>query len=503
MCILPSASPPTTPRPCPAALLPPRQRQELALQALTGTPIAPLAQQHAVSRQFVYRQADKAQQALDDAFDPSTASAEGRVLFVLPVTTDFLRQFVLGLVLIGHSSFRGVVELLRDLFDFPLSVGTVGNIVRAAVARARPHNDRQDLAAVRVGAHDEIFQAGRPVLVGADVASGYCYLLSQEEHRDADTWAVRLWELQDRGFHPDATIADAGTGLRAGHALALPTTDCRGDLFHALQACAATVTAVENRAYQAIAARSKLERQQAQRRQRRGRKDLRLAQQLRHARPAEAQAVALADEVALLLRWLRQDILAVAGPGHGDRCALYDFVLAELRARAAQGPRRLQELCVLLQQQRDDLLAFAGQLDEDLAALARHFRVAESQVRAVLHVQALPEHDPRRWPQEAALRRQLRGRFHALSGAVAEVARHTVRASSVVENLNSRLRNYFFLRRQLGPDYLALLQFFLNHRRFLRSEHPARVAKSPRELLTGQPHAHWLELLGFTRFSQN
>jgi hypothetical protein len=79
---------------------------------------------------------------------------------------------------------------------------------------------------------------------------------------------------------------------------------------------------------------------------------------------------------------------------------------------------------------------------------------------------------------------------------VAAVARGTVRASSVVENLNSRLRNYFFLRRHLGSDYLQLLQFFLNHRRFLRSEHAERVDHSPAELLTGQGHAHWLELLG-------
>jgi len=77
-----------------------------------------------------------------------------------------------------------------------------------------------------------------------------------------------------------------------------------------------------------------------------------------------------------------------------------------------------------------------------------------------------------------------------------------VRASSLVENLNSRLRNYFFLRRQLGPDYLELLRFFLNHRRFMRSEHPERVGKSPAELLSGQEHRHWLELLGFQRFRQ-
>jgi hypothetical protein len=35
----------------------------------------------------------------------------------------------------------------------------------------------------------------------------------------------------------------------------------------------------------------------------------------------------------------------------------------------------------------------------------------------------------------------------------------TVRASSVVENLNGRLRTYFGLRRHLGADYFDLLRF--------------------------------------------
>ena len=58
-----------------------------------------------------------------------------------------------------------------------------------------------------------------------------------------------------------------------------------------------------------------------------------------------------------------------------------------------------------------------------------------------------------------------------------------------VADVNSWLRNYFFPRRQLGKDYLTLLQFFLNNRRYLRSEDPTRVGKSPAELLTGEPHA--------------
>ena len=49
-----------------------------------------------------------------------------------------------------------------------------------------------------------------------------------------------------------------------------------------------------------------------------------------------------------------------------------------------------------------------------------------------------------------------------MSVAVTQVVAQVVRASSVAENLNSRLRCYFFLRRELGSGYLSLLQFFLN-----------------------------------------
>ena len=63
---------------------------------------------------------------------------------------------------------------------------------------------------------------------------------------------------------------------------------------------------LENRAYEAIDTRTKLERKQATA-ERRGRKDQSLAQKdqslaqkLSYARSAEAKAIALADEVALL-----------------------------------------------------------------------------------------------------------------------------------------------------------------------------------------------------------
>jgi hypothetical protein len=480
----------------------PQQRQALAVEALAGTqPIAALAAAHDVSRKFVYHQAQKAEHALDAAF-ALPPPADETVLFYVPVTRRWLRRFILALLLIGHCSYRGVVELLRDIFHYSLSVERVHAVAHEAMDRAR-QRPPLPLSGVRVGAHDEIFQNGQPVLVGVDVASTYCYLLSLEEQRDAETWGVRLLELADHGFAPDAIISDGGTGLQAGQHLALPDTPRRGDLFHAVQETQAVLTYLENRAYDALSARTKLEQKQAARDRRHGRRDAGLSQRLRQARVAEAHAVTLADDVALLFQWLRQDVLALAGPAHADRVALYDFVVAELQARQAQCPHRLGAVGTYLRNQRDALLAFAQHLDRDLHGLASDFQVSVAVVRAVFAVQTWAWEDPRRGAQEARLRPHLRGRYYALSQAVRALARQTVRASSVVENVNSRLRGYFFLRRHLGADYLHLLQFFLNHRRFLRSEHPERKGKSPAELLTGQAHGHWLDLLGFTLPDRN
>ena len=489
------------PNSCPAKALPPSQRLQIGLQALAHTQtVTELADEFDTSRKFVYQQLAIADRALDDAFAPQ--AADDQVLFYLPVTKKWLRQLILGLVFICHSPLRGVVELLRDLFDYRISLGSVHNIVHAAIAPAQKQNLAQDLSGVRVGLHDEIFQADQPVLVGTDALSTYCYLLSLEDHCDAVTWGVRLLELQDRGFDPDHVVADAGNALRAGLKEVMPDTGCFSDVFHALMCMSEVVAKLENRAYATMTTCADLQRKMARGKQH-GRPVQSWARQLTDASKNQAQAIALADAVALLKRWLQCDVLALAGPPHADRLALYDFIVAELSARAPQATTLLGPLVTYLKNQRDNLLAFAAQLDHDFAALAAEFTVPVDLVRQLFAVQTLKLDNPKRWRHNASLQRILGARYYPLSQALEEVRRHTIRASSLVENLNSRLRSYFFLRRHLGKDYLSLLQFFLNHRRYLRSECPERVGKSPAELLNGQSHKHWLELLGYTRFSRN
>jgi hypothetical protein len=490
MCILPHTLDATTP-PHPAARrFDSHQRQRLALAALGSQSIAALARDQHVSRRFIYRQRQRALQALHQAFTPPPPTAEP-VLFQLPVTRTWLRQFVLCAVLIGHASLRGTQEMMQTLFDFSLSLGSLHNVVHDAIATAQTRNARQDLSAIQDAALDEIFQNRAPVLAVVDVPSTYCCLLSQEEHRDATTWGVRLLELQEQGFEPGAVIADFAKGLRTGLQLALPDVPCKGDLFHVQRELGQVVRFLENRAYAALTQCDKLSRNR--------KAD---PEQRQAAQREQERALALADDVATLADWLHQDVLAVAGPDVAARRRLYDFVVAELRQREEQCLHRLRPVRVLLAERQEALLLFAEEVDRDIRSLAAYAKVPEEMVRELVAVQELPSTHAARWRRDQALRAQLGARYAALSALVEQLRAGVIRASSVVENLNSRLRNYFHLRRAIGGGYLDLLRFFLNHRRFQRSERPERAGHSPAELLNGQEHEHWLELLGYSRYQR-
>jgi hypothetical protein len=187
----------------------------VGVRALAGSDtISALADQLDVSRKFVYAQAHKADLALDDVFAP--AAPDDEVLFHLPVTRTWLRQATLALTLTCRSSYRGVVEFMRDLLGVSSSVGAVHNLQHWAAAQAGMINRKQDLSRIRVGLHDEIFPGSSPVFAGIDARSTYCYFLAAEKQRDADTWGVHLLDASKQGLAPDYTIADAAQDLRAG-----------------------------------------------------------------------------------------------------------------------------------------------------------------------------------------------------------------------------------------------------------------------------------------------
>lgn len=472
----------------------PEEKVQIALAALAKQPPTEIAEDYGVSRMSVYRTKADATAAIHQAIGPNKGSDE--VLFQIDVTKEWMQSLVLSLILMCHSSYEGATELVETFFPYTLCKGTVSNIVAEATQRAAQVNRQTDLAAVKVGAHDEIFQSGEPVLVGCDVESTFCYLLKLEHSRDGTTWGVHLLDLMEKqGLCPKYTIGDGGTGLRKGQEDAWPAIPCHSDVFHAMKDMTDLCCYLENRAYGKISTLDVLTRKMEKAKAKQ--QGNALSKSLAFAREKSKQAIGLYDDMHTLADWLKNDILPVVGPDLITRRELLAFVVKELELREALYAHRIKPIRTFLKNQGEDLLRFVNVIAQSIAQVANEQQVAVEIVRKMYEALGLPISEPQRWEWEASLRKSLGHRFHALQQVVQDMIDKVIRASSMVENINSRLRGYFFLRKQLGPNYLELLQFYLNHRLFIRSRRKERIGKSPTELLTGTKHDHWLELLGF------
>jgi len=138
-------------------------------------------------------------------------------------------------------------------------------------------------------------------------------------------------------------------------------------------------------------------------------------------------------------------------------------------------------------------------LDQKLVDIAQCFHTPLHLVRRLPPAAQEKPTSTAYWQRWNQLHHQLSGKFHLVLAAVRQC--------------NKRPRQFISRESQLSSPQLLLsasstrspvpelLKFFLNHRIFMRSECSERVGKSPTELMTGQPHAHWLELLVSSGFN--
>jgi hypothetical protein len=482
------------------------KRQEIGIRAIGGnTPISHVASHYGVSRKFVYQQKEKARNGIAQAFDKSSFDESEKVLFYIPVTKKWLLQVLLALIFICRASYQGVIEFFRDVLDCKISKGRIHNIVYEYLEKAKKINHQQDLSKVKAGLHDEIYQAGDPVLVGCCARSTYCYLLKLEETCDANSWGVHLLDLREKqGLAPDFTVLDGGQAARKGQKDAWPEIPARGDTFHALKPFVELITYLENRAIDALKVTDDLNHKIIHRRGKWKDEESRLVlyKNLLEAEEVSKRAVSLVDDLTILYKWLKNDILSLVGPSYADRQELLKFLVEQLHLRETMCPHKIEPVRKYLENHSDNLLEFVPTMETCFYEISQEFKVPLSDVLAIYQLKGLPTASRRRWEKYTVLRTKLGDKFYWVESLVDKVLDDTVRANSLVENINSRLRTYFTLRRELGNEYLEFLQFFLNHRRFMRSEYKKRVGKSPTELLTNESHKHWLEMLGFELFKQ-
>ena len=76
-----------------------------------------------------------------------------------------------------------------------------------------------------------------------------------------------------------------------------------------------------------------------------------------------------------------------------------------------------------------------------------------------------------------------------------EIVTGIKRASSMVENVNGRLRAYMNIKRHVSSNFYSLVQLHMNAKKYRRSRVESRKGHSPLELLTGKPWPEFIDLL--------
>ena len=246
--------------------------------------------------------------AIDNVFDKNKASNDD-VIFYLPVTKVWIEQLVLALMLLGQVSYRNIITILKDLFDYEISLGTISNIFKTAVEKARAVNAAEDLLNIEVTANDELFHRNQPILSGIDTRSLYCYLLSAEDRRDEETWAINLMNTKIKGLNPQRTICDDASGLVSGHWMVFPQVLCEYDNFHISRALMDLRRYFRNRLKSAITVRNGLE---VKIQKSPASQDL--VERAVIARTEEDRMRHISETITCLISWLEHDILNKAGP---------------------------------------------------------------------------------------------------------------------------------------------------------------------------------------------
>jgi hypothetical protein len=379
--------------------------------------------------------------------------------------------------------------------DYSLSLGTVFNILDAAADKAAAINEAYDLSAIQSSAADEVFHRNQPILGIVDIESRYCALLAQSDDRDHESWAIHLLYLKARGYAPNASVVDSAKGLIKGHEIVLPETALRHDHFHIIHDLKDCGRFLKNQVASRTTQTLKL---------------VRRAEKAQDAKKKETCAAASSSALAelsaweqtyvtfqILAQWLQHDVLQLAGYQPDERAKLYDFIVAEMTVLAKRHPHRIGAIVTSLNYQRDALLDVANALNEQFAQLAERHKISISAIWNVCYTARYGIDSCRYHEQSSALETIIGDKYEEIEDAVLSILEKTHRCSSMVENLNSRVRPYLDERKFVSQKTLGLIQFYLNHKPFMRSAHKRLVDKTPAEAMTGKPHQPWLAMLGF------
>ncbi len=369
---------------------------------------------------------------------------------------------------------------------------------------------RVDLSAIKHVALDEMFSQGRPVFGGIDLDTQYLFQLEVHPSRGGEDWERSLGRQRDeQSLNPRTVVKDAGSGLAKGVRSCWPGIQEHDDLFHAVYMMGREAYHLERRAYAAIGSEYDLETKRARVKTESRRRSL--GQQLRQARARTARRVERFDRFEAL-RHEAKRVLDLTDPGSG--CLRTSSEVAKTLTRVAVemqalGGSRIKKVARYLENRAAGLGRYLDELGERLRAVTEEAggtEVVEAAVRAYQASMSAGRKGPA-WERRAAKQELTEATRHLLSvtggcperiqrvlNSVVRVLGQRYRASSAIENLNSVLRPYLVVQKNVQQGFLNLFRFYWNTR---QREWGRGKGTSAYEALTGERVEDWLTLLGY------
>jgi len=453
-----------------------------------------IAKSYRISRTFLYHLLFMANLQLETLF------SEEKLLF--QKDHHHVEQLLLLLRLEGNCSLLRIASILKALEYHPNSVGYLSQFFHSA-GQVLPSTLVIPSKKLVFYLSDEIFAIHAPILVTIDARSTTILNIELASDRSAETWRAHFEALEEHQFISLGMASDRGLGLVAGYQAACDMALWVADYFHEFRDLFALLYQLERKAYAAIGKEDDAAHKFA-----RAKSEANLAKRLHQydtAHHACEQAIALYDQLALLLHLLRE-ALQLCSP-HG-------------RLRTVENVR--SELTLLFDMLEElDGVAITQTLQpirthlDDILVPFKQVEVVTAELRFVVPHEALDvlvlawhhEHlgdqsgsKKKRYHQSerdfwlACAEGLLGNEFDTLKALVFDKLDTIVRASSLVEMVNSLIRPYLHsCKGQITQETLNLIMFYHNHRRYKSGK---RQGKAPIELLTGKPlEASWWELL--------
>jgi hypothetical protein len=456
--------------------------------------MAQIAKSYQISRTFLYQLLLMANLQLETLF------SDEKLLFQKDY--QHLDQLLLLLRLEGKCSLLSISAILKALEYQPNSVGYLSQFFQSA-GQMLPSTLLMPSKKLVFYLSDEIFALHVPILLTIDARSTTILNIELASDRSAETWRAHFDALAEHQFVSLGMASDRGLGLVAGYQAACDMALWVADYFHEFRDLFEVLHQWERKAYAAI-----VKEHEAAHKFAHAKGESNLAKRLQQydtAHHACEQAIALYDQLAMLLHLLREALYLCSPHGRLRTVAnvrselmLLLEMIAELDCAAITKTLKpiythIDDIVVPFKQVEAIATALRAVVPHDaLEFLVLAWHHAHCVYQAGSKQKAYHHRERDFWL--ACAEGLLGDAFDTLKALVFDQLDSIVRASSLVEMVNSLIRPYLnSCKGQITQETLNLIMFYHNHRRYKSGK---RQGKAPLELLIGKPlEAPWWELL--------